>query len=172
MQSGGRPALLHVRPRQRPGQMGTEHCQVPLLFFVSSISNGWDSVLSSSRLVNCQRARRAGSYAGTQWATSRSPCMWRTTKPSTPAGRTVRFHFSFFGCFGHHIHHPIHHWIWFFRLVLGPSVDFIADDNKMGKREGNILFAEFVVIVMLMLCIRSVWLRATLRATDRTVGSC
>ena len=174
MQSGGRPALLHVRPRQRPGQMGTEHCQVPLLFFVSSISNGWDSVLSSSRLVNCQRARRAGSYAGTQWATSRSPCMWRTTKPSTPAGRTVRFqsYFSVLGCFGHHIHHPIHHWSWFFRLVLGPSVDFIADDNKMGKREGNLLFAEFVVIVMLMLCIRSVWLRATLRATDRTVGSC
>ena len=82
---------------------------------------------------------------------------YKAFHPSRAYG-AFQSYFSVLGCFGHHIHHPIHHWIWFFRLVLGPSVDFIADDNKMEKRERNLLFAEFVVIVMLVLCIRSVWL--------------
>jgi hypothetical protein len=52
----------------------------------------------------------------------------------------------------------IGHWSLFFRLVLGPSVNLVADNDKMEKEEGDLLFAEFVVIVMLMLCVCSVWL--------------
>lgn len=72
--------------------------------------NSWDS-LPSSRLLTYQHAHPAGSYTDTQWATSLSVCMWRTTSPSIPPGFTVRSRdrFSIHGCCSHHIHYPIHH---------------------------------------------------------------
>lgn len=113
-----------------------------LLLHSVSIWLGFSS-LCSPKLLNCQHAcrGRAGSYSGTQWATSRSACMWRTTKLSIPARRTVclQSYFFLWWMLQSSYNHSIHQWSWFFRLVLGPSVKFRCWRQHNGERKGIIV---------------------------------